>query len=400
MSDILERLKELGVTRGMPQQKETPLPQPKDSDPLRALQREFPNAITGENSYGPYFLNRVCLPLSTQHGCVCLNQVLQPSQLFDSITGMPIPRREDTLAMDTETSGLSNGTGGFVFMIGMGYFEKENYVIDQLILPDLQYESAFLYQIELTFARFPILLTYNGRGFDIPMIQSRTNFHMFPDFCSKIAHVDLLLIARRYWKRRLGSVRLANIEQYVLFLKRGEQETPGYLAPELYHEFLRKDDASVLSGMSYHNQIDVLSLSAFLLYLNDLAVRGEADPSIWEENGVHPADLLRHNLAALDGSPSARRTLFTAKEKNALARAYVRESNYSRAAMLYMELADAGDANCCLKAAAILRNNLAEPEKAAFYTKKAIDLIEADETIAVWSKQTKIAKIKSGIKKK
>ncbi len=391
MSDILSRLKALGVSKGMPEKPAAPR---KVTDRIAALKAVFPHGIVEENDYGLCFINRLKQPLSQEHGIVDMNRQLMPSRLFDSIMGMDILRKEDTLAFDTETSGLSNGSGSFIFMLGLGYFEGDSYIVDQLILPDLGDEPAFLRQTELIFSRFPLLISYNGKGFDIPMLQARLHFHLFPDFTKEIAHIDLLNLTRRYWKPSLGSVRLANIEQYVLKLQRGDEEVPGYLAPELYRDFLRDGDAEHISGVAYHNQIDVVSLSAFLLHLNDLAVRGENDPAFLVENGMCESALFRHNLSIFSGKVISGLDSFSKKEKRSIASGFMKSGEPEKALPIFEELAHAGDQDSAMK---LMKFYLKTKDREKFEQCRAlvIRLIEQDETIGKWSKSDMIGKLQN-----
>ena len=391
MSDILARLKALGVTKGMPEK--APAPVRKNSDNMSALQKEFPDGIIVENDHGYCFINRLTQPLSEPHGSVRMDEQLGPSPLFDSVMETKVLHKEDTLAFDTETSGLSNGSGSFIFMLGLGYFEGNRYIVDQLILPDLGDEPAFLRQTELIFSRFPVLLSYNGKGFDIPMLQSRLNFHMFPDFTKEITHIDLLNLTRRYWKARLGSVRLANIEQYVLKLQRGDEEVPGYMAPELYREFLRSGDASHISGIAYHNRIDVVSLSAFLLYLNDLCIRGEKDPSVWEAEGVPESALLRNNLNIFSGRVISKIESFSIKEKKQIAAKFMKTGDREKALPILDELAGAGDYDSAIKLMKFYLQGK-NPEFFEKYRELAVSILENDETVRKWSKEDKISKLR------
>ena len=392
MSDIMSRLKKLGVTKGFPEGYQPPKPKGPDGEAIEILKRAFPNGIVVENDYGPCFINRRIQPLTEPHGRVNMTDSLRESPLFDSVMGMNIARKEDTLAFDTETSGLSTGSAAFIFMLGLGYFEGENYVVDQLILPDLDYEKAFLRQTELIFSRFPILLSYNGKGFDIPMLQSRLRFHMMPDFTGEISHIDLLYISRRYWKPRLGSVRLSNIEQYLLKLERGDEEVPGYLAPELYRDCLRDRDASHITGVAYHNQIDVVSLSAYLLYLNDLCVRSADDLSLWEAEGASEAAVLKNNLTVLQPEALASLPSCTPKEKKALAAKLVK-TDPAAALPIFEELAERGDLESAKKAVK-LHQKLKNAAQFEYYRALTIRLIEADETIGPWKKTEAIEKIR------
>ena len=391
MSDILARLKALGVTKGMPER--SPAPVRKNSDNMAALQKEFPDGIVVENDYGACFINRLTQPLSELHGSVRMDAQLRPSPLFDSVMETQILRKEDTLAFDTETSGLSNGSGSFIFMLGLGYFEGDSYIVDQLILPDLGDEPAFLRQTELIFSRFPILISYNGRGFDVPMLQSRLNFHMFPDFTKEIAHIDLLTLTRRYWKASLGSVRLANIEQYVLKLQRGDEEVPGYMAPELYREFLRSGDAAHISGIAYHNRIDVVSLSAFLLYLNDLCIRGENDSAVWEAEGVPESALLRHNLDVFSGKVISKIESFSVKEKKQIAAKFLKAGAPEKALPILEELAGSGDYDSAIRLMKFYLQGK-NPELFGKYRELAVSILENDETVGKWSKADKISKLR------
>lgn len=390
MSDILAKLKALGVTKGMPEKPAEPLR--KHTDNMAALQKEFPNGIVTENDHGYCFINRLSQPLSELHGTVRMDAQLHPSALFNSVMEAQIPHKEDTLAFDTETSGLSNGSGSFIFMLGLGYFDGDSYTVDQLILPDLGDESAFLRQTELIFSRFPFLISYNGKGFDIPMLQSRLNFHMFPDFTKEITHIDLLNLTRRYWKAALGSVRLANIEQYVLRLQRGDEEVPGYMAPELYREFLRSGDAAHISGIAYHNRIDVVSLSAFLLYLNDLCIRGENDPSVWEAEGVPESALLRHNLNFFSGKVISKIESFSVKEKKQIAAKFLKAEDRERAIPILEELAEENDLDSAVKLMKLYQQDK-DPERFEMFRKKAVFILENDETVGKWSKEDKIRKL-------
>ena len=390
MSDILAKLKALGVTKGMPEKPAEPVRN--QTDNMAALQKEFPNGIVTENDHGYCFINRLSQPLSELHGTVRMDAQLHPSALFNSVMEAQIPHKEDTLAFDTETSGLSNGSGSFIFMLGLGYFNGDSYTVDQLILPDLGDESAFLRQTELIFSRFPFLISYNGKGFDIPMLQSRLNFHMFPDFTKDITHIDLLNLTRRYWKAALGSVRLANIEQYVLKLQRGDEEVPGYMAPELYREFLRSGDAAHISGIAFHNRIDVVSLSAFLLYLNDLCIRGENDPSVWEAEGVPESALLRHNLNFFSGKVISKIESFSVKEKKQIAAKFLKADDRKRAIPILEELAEGNDLDSAVKLMKLYQQDK-DPERFEMFRKKAVFILENDETVGKWSKEDKIRKL-------
>lgn len=392
MSDILSKLKALGVTKGMPDTPKTPAKNENEQKQLDILLKTFPNGLVVENDHGYAFINRLKQPLSQPHGQVDMADRIRSSSLFDSMLEMQVCNKEDTLAFDTETSGLSNASGTFIFMNGLGYFEGDSYIVDQLILPDIGSEPAFLRQTELIFSRFPILLSYNGKSFDVPLLQSRLRFHMFPDFTRDIRHIDLLKLTRRYWKTALGTVPLSNIEHYLLRLQRGDEEVPGYLAPELYRSFLRDEDASHIAGVAYHNQIDVVSLSAFLLYFNDLVIKAEQDPSLWKLNSVSENALMRYNLPFFTGKVISEMETFTDKEKKSMASKLMRSGETEQALSVYKELASRGDYASAEKLMEYYRKH---KDQAQFetYRELAVSLIEQDVTLGKWSKAEKLRRL-------
>jgi hypothetical protein len=116
------------------------------------------------------------------------------------------------------------------------------------------------------------VVTYNGKSFDIPLLNTRYTMMGMTSPFIETDHFDLLPLARRLWRIRLESRTLSNVENQILGVERGDEEVPGYLIPEMYFEFLKSQDARPLAGIFYHNAIDILSLAglfshmAFLLH--------------------------------------------------------------------------------------------------------------------------------------
>src|SRR6185295_326430 len=118
--------------------------------------------------------------------------------------------------LDTETTGLAGGTGTAAFLIGLGFVEDERFVVRQYFMRDYHEEAALLRGLAEDLARFRHLVTFNGRTFDIPLLESRyaMNRERFP--LGKARHFDLLFPARRLWKARLESCRLQVLEAALL----------------------------------------------------------------------------------------------------------------------------------------------------------------------------------------
>jgi uncharacterized protein YprB with RNaseH-like and TPR domain len=170
----------------------------------------------------------------------------------------PHPRR--LLFLDTETTGLAGGTGTYAFLVGVGFFDGEDFEVRQYFMRDLDEEPALLAALEGLFRGFEGFVTYNGRGFDLPLLETRfvLGRRRFP---GGAFHVDLLGPARALWRTRLEDCRLATLERHVLGFTR-EDDLPGALIPSAYFEYLRRKHPGELPRIFDHNRHDILSLAA------------------------------------------------------------------------------------------------------------------------------------------
>jgi len=176
---------------------------------------------------------------------------------------------EDVLFMDTETTGLSLGTGTYVFLLGFGYFRSNRYHIQQLFLRDFEEEPAFLWQALSIMAPFRALVSFNGKRFDMPLLETRLSMcGQRRDNGEGMAHWDLLYPARRMWKERLDDCRLGTIEEKRLQVAREEADIPGHQIPEVYYRYIHQADASDLDRIVYHNAMDILSLATLAIHLD------------------------------------------------------------------------------------------------------------------------------------
>ncbi len=119
-------------------------------------------------------------------------------------------------------------------------------------------------------SEFQGIVTYNGKAFDIPLLNSRFILNGEASPFREIAHLDLLPLARRIWRDRLPSRSLGNIEQAILGATRTEEDVPGWLIPSMYFDFLRTGDARPLRSVFYHNAMDVLAMAALLNHIANM----------------------------------------------------------------------------------------------------------------------------------
>ena len=184
--------------------------------------------------------------------------------------GLVRRKPESFCFLDTETSGLAGGTGTYVFMIGIGKFTREGFQLTQFFLRDPVEELAQLTAVLNHLEGCEVLVTYNGKSFDVPLINSRYIFNSEPPPIKDHQHIDLLHLSRRLWRDRLQSRTLGSIEDNILDFHRTEEDIPGWLVPTIYFDYLRSGDARPLQGVFYHNAMDILSLVALLNHISEI----------------------------------------------------------------------------------------------------------------------------------
>ena len=182
------------------------------------------------------------------------------------------------LFLDTETTGLSGGTGTVAFLVGLAWREADGLTLAQYFLRDFDEENALLWAVGQCVKEAGVLVSYNGRCFDWPLLQTR--LVMRRSEWASPPHFDLLTMARRIFKPRLPDCALQTIEQAVLDLHRAD-DLPGSLIPSRYFAWLRDGDPRVLDPVFTHNRQDVLSM-ALLLARFEAVLRDSDD--------LHPLD--------------------------------------------------------------------------------------------------------------
>lgn len=182
------------------------------------------------------------------------------------------------LFLDTETTGLAGGTGTYVFLIGLAWWDAGGLQVEQFLMRDFTEEYSLLQELADRVKERPVLVTFNGRSFDWPLLENR--FAMTRSIAAPklAAHLDLLHPARALWKLRLGSVRLAELERRVLDAQRlgwhREDDIESALIPQNYFDYLRGGPAQPIVGIVRHNQMDLRGLAALFCKIN--AMLGES----------------------------------------------------------------------------------------------------------------------------
>ena len=180
------------------------------------------------------------------------------------LPGQPAPT-VPLLCLDTETTGLATAAGTVAFLIGIGWWEGDRFRQVQLLLPDHAEERALLAVLRAAIPSEGWLVTYNGRGFDWPLLETRYRMTRDPAPAHG-GHLDLLPIARRLFRHRLEDARLRTIEGGVLGIQR-HGDVEGWEIPRRYLGFLRGGPVQPLVDVVRHNDQDVRSLARLLVHL-------------------------------------------------------------------------------------------------------------------------------------
>ncbi|MFB3906625.1 MAG: ribonuclease H-like domain-containing protein [Acidobacteriota bacterium] len=175
---------------------------------------------------------------------------------------------QSTLFLDTETTGLAGGAGTYPFLIGAGYFEGDGFRLVQFFLPDFESEHAFLSDFS-EFAgggetgRFRYLVTFNGKTFDLSLLENRFVLQRLENPCQGFLHLDLLHPCRLLWKGRFEDCCLQTLERHVLNYSRFP-DLPSALIPVSYFNFLHWGEFGTLREVLEHNRKDVISMAILL----------------------------------------------------------------------------------------------------------------------------------------
>jgi hypothetical protein len=258
------------------------------------LELLLPGGQVVQNEMGSCFVLDHVYPVSFRHGSHEIGDIIGLSA--ETIAGSSQDVRllelkiEDFLFLDTETTGLT-GAGTIAFLVGVAFFEKDStgnnvYVVRQYFLRDHGDEAAMLHLLAQLLATKAGLITFNGRSFDVPLLDTRYLMNRLDDVVGDLLgspHIDLLQPARRLWRRRLGSCSLGSLEKQLLGVNRGHEDVPGWVIPGMYMDYLRSGDARELVRVFYHNKIDMLSMVTLATKIAQLI--GQPD------HAEHPLDL-------------------------------------------------------------------------------------------------------------
>lgn len=222
-----------------------------------------------QTRHGPGYVVESIYEGGHEHGSVPLHRALSvdpaclAGQTRDARLADQDPR--SFTYVDTETTGLG-GAGSMVFLAGVARFDGSLLRLRQYLLPGPQYEGGLLGGLADELDGAGALVSYNGKSFDLPLLESRYILsRMAPSF-RQLPHLDLLHPNRRLFRGTFDSHRLVRMEIELLGFER-DDDCPSAEVPQRYFRFQRTSDPTHILPVLRHNAWDVLSLVALAAHL-------------------------------------------------------------------------------------------------------------------------------------
>ncbi|NOU96945.1 hypothetical protein GC093_27520 [Paenibacillus sp. LMG 31456] len=237
-----------------------------------------------QGEWGSFVMRRRVYDGSALHGRYALRELIGQSDQLCAMLASAGARKptaagandlpsslphDQLLYLDTETTGLGIGAGNVPFMIGIGFYEQEQFIVEQMFIRHPGEELAMLHYLQVKLQEHPYLVSYNGKTFDWPIIKNRYILNRIPSEPDIAGHLDFLYPSRSLWKHTLPSCRLGKVEEERLNVVR-HNDVPGSLAPALYFQYLAERDVSIVEGVFVHNELDILSLAGLSIHFADV----------------------------------------------------------------------------------------------------------------------------------
>jgi len=384
MTSLTDKLRALGVQTGA---KEIIKPKTRNQFSIdKVLNGKFV-----ETPYGEIFVVENIFPIEYRLGHLPI-KLTSDMDILSSWTGLnnlKLLSPESFVFIDTETTGLSGGTGTYAFLIGIGQYIAKEFRIMQVFLSEPFEEPAQLSVVDQYLSNAHAIVSFNGKAFDLPLLISRYTLHNQYHPFQNMAHIDLLHLARRLWRDRIQNRMLSNLEYQILGTSRTEEDIPGWMVPSIYFDFLRDSDARPLKRVFYHNLMDVLSLTALLNYISGMlsksmrikefhksdliAIAGILEDIGDLESAIH---LYNHALNPANHSDSLLDTHTILKATDRLARIYKHEQNYLNAIELWKQAANLLQISPCVELAKYYEHQQKDFSEAIYWTRFALEILD------------------------
>jgi uncharacterized protein len=291
------------------------------------------------------------------------------------------------LFLDTETTGICGGTGTYAFLVGLGWWDSGGLHVEQLFMRDHNEEHSVLLEIAQHLRNHPVLVTFNGKSFDWPLLETRYRMARAIGIPSFSAHLDFLHPARQLWRLKFKSLRLADLERSVLNAESlgwsRQDDIDSSRIPDFYFDYLRGGSLQPVAGVFLHNRMDLRGLAALagrvLRTLTDFDTASADDGGslelyglsrLLDRRGQRQRARATYERAIVAGLPEA----VDHKARHELALIAKRDKDFDRATELWRELSkgSASSPEACEQLAIHYERRVGDQHEAARLTRTAI----------------------------
>jgi len=343
---------------------------------------KYLNAELIENIHGSFLFCRTRFAAEQKHGTSfikdCLKIDMKSCSILSGSRAIKDFSPHDALFFDTETTGLSGGTGTFAFLIGLGWFEGEDFITCQLFARDYADEKAMLDFLNETAREKGFLVSFNGRAYDLNLLSSRFVLNRLENALSGKPHFDLLNPSRRLLSHRTTNCRLVTLEDEVLGFSR-TGDVPGFEIPQRYFDWLRRRDPALMEDVFEHNRLDIVSMAALSRHLSDAVSCSDADKI--QAGDLLTAARLHHELgdeltalSMIEGVMSAADSAYSFEAKKMLSIIHKKSGRLEKAACLWEEmlLNDMNDKFTLIELAKYCEHRLHDIKRAITHVEQAL----------------------------
>ncbi len=319
--------------------------------------------------------------LPSNFGNIKINnfQIPEIIRKWAGITNYKNINLENLLFIDTETTGLVGGTGTFAFLVGIGFFKENNFVVKQFFMTDPSAEIHLIHALKQEFRKFSLFVSFNGKSFDIPLLKTR--FVLNQKNLKVMENLDLLHLSRRLWKNVLVNCTLQNLEKEILQKKRDlSNDIPGSEIPQVYFDYLESKDASLLQNVFHHNKIDIISMAVLLKKISEILDIKKLikNPSY---NNLVEIGKLFEDCEEFNSAINIYKTELSnnSLNKNCLKRLsflYKKIGQIKKAEILWQKAVEMNEIYAFIELAKVEEHRRHNYDKALRYTKKAISLVK------------------------
>ncbi len=329
-----------------------------------------------------------------------------PNWLFKYSKIFNYANPEEIIFLDTETTGLDRGANTYAFLTGILFYKENKWQLKQYFIESPDNEPLLMKILSEVLSNFKILVSYNGKCYDIPLLDNRFKFHKSDYSIRNLDFLDLLHLSRRLWKPILQGCKLQNIEAVIFnYIRDYSNDIPGEFIPKAYFDYLASNNAEDISNVFYHNAQDLFSLTKILTICNDLVFSDFNYMDYFKIDKFHLAKLLT-DIGMTEEALSLLINL--ADSQNACEQAILllstllkRKKKYTLA-LTYLQEKESSSAKVCLEISMLYEHKLKDLSQAFYYARKAYMILHETSDFnnqLIADAENRISRIKSKLKK-